>query len=68
VGNKLVNGKQLTIVWHVDDIKASDVDGNVNNHFIKWLKSKFEDTVGLLKVTRGKVHEYLGMILDYTIP
>ena len=24
--NKMINGKQCTIVWHVDDIKASHVD------------------------------------------
>jgi len=26
VANKMVNGKQMTVTWHVDDLKASHVD------------------------------------------
>ena len=26
VANKLINGKQITIIWHVDDLKISHVD------------------------------------------
>ena len=29
VVNKMVNGKQCTIVWHVDDLKVSHVDPEV---------------------------------------
>ena len=29
VSNKTINGKQLTLVWHVDDIKASHVEAEV---------------------------------------
>ena len=29
VANKTINGKQLTLVWHVDDIKASHVEAEV---------------------------------------
>ena len=28
VANKMVNGKQLTLVWHVDDLKVSHVDAS----------------------------------------
>ena len=28
VANKMVNGKQMTICWHVDDLKVSHVDKN----------------------------------------
>ena len=34
VANKMVNGKQLTVVWHVDDLKISHVDTSVTDHFI----------------------------------
>ena len=27
--NKMVNGKQCTIVWHVDDLKVSHIDPKV---------------------------------------
>jgi hypothetical protein len=30
VANKLINGKQCTIVWHVDDLKVSHVDADTS--------------------------------------
>ena len=29
VANKMANGKQLTVMWHMDDLKISHVDGKV---------------------------------------
>ena len=29
VANKIINGKQCTVVWHVDDLKISHVDPKV---------------------------------------
>ena len=37
IANKIVNGKQMTIVWHVDDLKSSHVDPRVNDLFVSWL-------------------------------
>ena len=37
VANKIINGKQHTIMWHVDDLMASHVDPKVNDNFIKWV-------------------------------
>jgi hypothetical protein len=70
VWNKMVNGKQLTIVFHVDDCKLSHVDSKVVDDTIDWLhqdhKSAFEDGSGEMKVNRGKVHNYLGMNHNYS--
>lgn len=72
VWNKDINGKQLTICFHVDDCKVSHVDPKVNDKTIAWLqkeyKSVFEDGTGKMKVARGKVHKYLGMTLDFRTP
>ena len=38
VWNKIVNGKQLTIVFHVDDCKLSHVDSKVLDDTIEWLR------------------------------
>ena len=42
-----------------------------NAHMIKWLcqeyESIFEDGSGNMSVSRGKVHEYPVMKLDYTV-
>lgn len=37
VWNKIVNGKQLTVVFHVDDVKLSHVDSEVLDDTIEWL-------------------------------
>jgi hypothetical protein len=66
VANRDVNGKQHTLTWHVDDIKSSHVDPKVNDQFHDWLQKMYGDVVEV-KSTRGKIHDYLGMILDYSI-
>ena len=66
VANKIINGKQHTIMWHVDDLMASHVDPKVNNNFIKWVQTKYKDKeIGKVKVTFGKTHHYLGMTFDF---
>ena len=57
----------MTIVWHVDDLKVSHKDLKEVDKFIKFLKREYEDDMGKVKVTRGKIHKYLGMTLDYTV-
>ena len=67
VANKTVKGKQHTLVWHVDDVKASHVDPKVNDEFYNWCESKYgSEETGHVTVTRGKKHDYLAMTLDYT--
>ena len=66
VANKMVNGKQLTVCWHVDDLKVSHVDTNEVTNMINWLKVTYEDKIGKMVVSRGKIHRYLGMTLDYS--
>ena len=65
VANKMVNGKQLTITWHVDDLKVSHVDSKVVDGFIEWCCKIYED-VTKIKPSRGKKHDYLAMMLDYS--
>ena len=65
MANEIVNDKQHTLKWHVDDAKASHADPKVNDKFVKWCKKK-HGTFGSVAVKRGKLHEYLGMKLDCT--
>ena len=37
VANKMVNGKQQTIQFHVDDLLSSHVNPKVNDNFAIWL-------------------------------
>jgi hypothetical protein len=41
------------------------VDSSVNDEFGKWLNQKYGN-YGEVKAVQGKVHEYLGMTLDFT--
>ena len=65
--NKNINGSQCTIVWHVDDMKISHKDSAVVDDVIAYLKNNFEK-IGKMTVNRGKVHDYLGMTLDFSEP
>ena len=53
VANKMINGKQCTILWHVDYLKISHVDADVVTDIIKLLENEFGKEVPLT-VTRGK--------------
>jgi hypothetical protein len=72
VANRMVNGKQQSILWHVDDCFISHLDEKVNDKFIDELREEyesiFEDGSGKMKVSKGKVVEYLGMTLDFSVP
>jgi hypothetical protein len=71
VANKTIEGKQMTICFHVDDCKLSHRKKKVMDKMIKYLRQEyesiFEDGSGAMTVSRGKVHKYLGMTLDFTV-
>jgi len=48
----------------VDDLKASHVMKWAIDDLVEWLKFMYEDHTPL-KPSRGKRHDYIGMILDY---
>ena len=57
IANKMINGKQCTIAWYVDDNKVSHEDPKVVTDIIEEIKKHFGD----LKVNRGNIHDFLGM-------
>jgi hypothetical protein len=63
VMNKMAKGKQSTILWHVDDLKTSHVDGRVNEDAIEKLKDRCGKETPVT-VTRGTIHDCLGMTFD----
>ena len=71
VANKMINGQQMTLCYHVYDCKLSHHWSKVNDRIIKWLRQEHEsiikDGLGKMTVIRGKVHKYLYMTLDYTV-
>jgi hypothetical protein len=61
VANKVINGKQCTIVFYVDDNKLSHVDPNVVTEILDKISEHFGDLV----ITRGKTHDFLGMTMTF---
>ena len=69
IANRMVNGKQHTMTWHVDDVKSSHVDPKVNDAFFKWCESTYgSDDLGHVKQVRGDNHDYLAMQLNFSQP
>ena len=56
--------KKITVVWHVDDLKISHKIVYTVDALIKNLSERYGKEADLT-IYRGKVHEYLGMKLDY---
>lgn len=65
VANRMVNDKQQTVRFHVDDLMSSHKDASVNDKFYKWLNEQYGQ-FGEVTQHRGKVHDYLGMNFDFS--
>lgn len=61
--NKMVNGKQCAVLWHVDDLKLSHVDGSVNEDVLGRLSVRYGKETPIT-VTRSNMHHWLGMTID----
>jgi hypothetical protein len=45
VASKFVNGKQMTVCWHVYNLKVSHCNPNQVNIFGEWLSKKYRVAV-----------------------
>ena len=62
--NKTIDDHQITMAWHMDDLKVSHVDAREVLKFIQQMEKTFgKDTP--LAVSRGRTHDYLGMTVDF---
>jgi len=65
VSNKMIDGEQHTIRFHVDNIMASHFSRLVNDKFVEWLDSQ-HGHCGKVKQTRGDFHHCLAMNIDFS--
>ena len=65
VVNKVINGLQFTIMWHVDDLKMSPIDHRVLDAFVGDLNQVFGKESPVV-AHKGPRHDYLGITLDYS--
>ena len=63
VENKMIKGRQCSVVGNVDDLKLSHVLPIVVNHMIRLIEKEFGQHAPLT-ITRSKVQDYLSMVLD----
>jgi len=61
--NKMINGTQMTIRWHVDDLMISHVSQYEIMKVVQGIKDIYGEN---LVETVGTVHDYLGMMFDYS--
>ena len=61
----MIDGKQCTIQFHVDDLKMSHVEQSVLDGVINKLNDKF-GVNKKIAASYGEIHEYLGMTIDYS--
>ena len=59
----MVSGSQMTVTWHVDDLKVLHVNENEVAMFILQMAKLYGPNI---TVCCGETHDYLGMDLDYS--
>ena len=63
----MVNGKQITVQFHVDDLKVSHKDQAVLADFLTDLRDKFGQEDESIE-NKGLMNGYLVITIDYSIP
>ena len=62
----MMNGEQITVQFHVDNLNVSHKDHPVLEDFCSNLRTEFGKEVELTE-NKELVHKYLGIIIDYSI-
>jgi hypothetical protein len=65
VTNKIVDGLQMTICWHIDDLLIDHAKPNTIIHLLNWLARRYVTPDKKFKATHGPRHDYLGMNIDF---
>jgi hypothetical protein len=59
----MINGSQMMVRWHVDDLMISHTSNKAISQFLRALKDIYGDN---LTENTGRIHNYLGMIFDFS--
>jgi hypothetical protein len=63
--NKMIDDKQMTVVWYVDDLKISHANVFVVDDVVNLVKEELGKDLEVT-VRLGKVHDYLGIRFNFT--
>ena len=61
----MINGKQCTVCWYVDDVKVSHVEESVVDDVVSKMQEEYGKKAPLT-VNHGKVLDYLNMKINYS--
>jgi hypothetical protein len=64
--NKMIDGNQITIQFHVNGLKISHDKQSVIDSVLSDLNNKFGTSKKPLAATTGNIHDYLGITIDYS--
>jgi hypothetical protein len=62
----MTDGNQITIQFHVDDLKISHMKQSVIDSVLTDLNNEFGTTKKPLAASTGHIHDYLGLTIDYS--
>jgi hypothetical protein len=62
IANKMINGSQMTVRWHVGDLMISHSSNEAISQFLCALKDKYGDN---LAENTERIHDYLGIVFDF---
>ena len=65
--NKIVKGKQCTILWHVDELNISHVDSDIFYRVLYDIDTEYEN-ISKMTITRGNINKYFGITINYSLP
>ena len=65
--NNIIDDKQCTLIWHIDNMKISHVDPVFISSVLADIDAEY-GKITKMTITRGKVHKYLRMNIDYSLP
>ena len=61
IANRMINGKQCTVAWYVDDNKISHVEQEVVDDIVAKIGKRFPG----LTISTGTEHTFLGIRIKY---
>ena len=62
----MIEEKQMTVLFHIDDLMLAHLMPHIVTELIRLLDGVY-GSQDPLTVTRGKIHEYLGITIDFSL-
>ena len=62
IANMVINNHQMTVIWHIDDLKLLPMCTHQITKFALYLSNNYEKVT----VRQGNIHNSLGMMMDHS--